>query len=137
MPYYDVANLVTVTKTKCLVVMEPYEPLLQKYGTKSPAELRRGLSCFKISLSYKSNIRASRMHLFNCKCFEKHLRMLLQSLKSLCLAPGGPGSIWKYLYALVTSRGVSGRLACGFRTDIHLADALVRHRALSNSLQSQ
>jgi hypothetical protein len=48
--------------------------------------------------------------------------MLLQSLGALCLAPGGPGSIWKYLGALVRSTGVSGRFACGFRTDLHFAD---------------
>jgi len=48
--------------------------------------------------------------------------MLLQSLKALCLAPGGPGSIWKYLEALLTLTGVSGRLACGFRTDLQFAD---------------
>jgi len=48
--------------------------------------------------------------------------MLLQSLRALCLAPGGPGSIWKNLEALVRATGVSGRCACGFRTDLHFAD---------------
>jgi len=48
--------------------------------------------------------------------------MLLQSLRALCLAPGGSGSVWKYLEALVTSPGVSGRIACGFRTELHFAD---------------
>jgi len=48
--------------------------------------------------------------------------MLLQSLRALCKAPGGPGSIWKYLEALVMATGVSGRFACGFRTDLHFAD---------------
>jgi len=37
--------------------------------------------------------------------------MLLQSLTALCNAPGGAGSIWKYLEALVRATGVSGRLA--------------------------
>jgi len=50
--------------------------------------------------------------------------MLLQSLTALCLAPGGPGSIWKYLGALVRSAGVSERFAYGFRTDLHFADVL-------------
>ena len=49
--------------------------------------------------------------------------MLLQSLRALGFAPGGPGSIWKYLGAPVRSTGVSGRFACGFRTDLHFADA--------------
>ena len=48
--------------------------------------------------------------------------MLLQSPRALCLAQGGPGSIWNYLGALVWSAGVSGRFACRFRTDLHFAD---------------
>jgi len=51
--------------------------------------------------------------------------MLLQSLRTLCSAPGWSGSIWKYLEALVRSPGVSVRIACGFRTDLHFADVLV------------
>jgi hypothetical protein len=48
--------------------------------------------------------------------------MLLRSLRALCFAPGGPGSIWNYLGAPVRSTGVSGSFACGFRTDLHFAD---------------
>jgi len=48
--------------------------------------------------------------------------MLLQSLRALCLAPGGSGSVWKYLEALVRSPGVSWRIVCGFRTELHFAD---------------
>jgi len=48
--------------------------------------------------------------------------MLLQSLRALCFAPGGPGSMWNYLGAPVGSTGVSGRFPCGFRTDLHFAD---------------
>jgi len=48
--------------------------------------------------------------------------MLLQSLSALCKAPGGAGSIWKYLEALVRATGVSGRFAHGFRTELHFAD---------------
>jgi len=48
--------------------------------------------------------------------------MLLQSLRALCLAPGGSGSVWKYLEALVRLPGVSGRIAWGFRTELHFAD---------------
>jgi hypothetical protein len=48
--------------------------------------------------------------------------MILQSLRAHCLAPEGPGSIWNYLGAPVRSTGVSGRFACGFRTDLHFAD---------------
>ena len=49
--------------------------------------------------------------------------MLLQSLRALCLSPGWSGSVWKYLEALVRSPGVSGRIACGFRTELHFAAA--------------
>ena len=48
--------------------------------------------------------------------------MLLQSLRAICKAAGGPGSIWKYLDAPVRATGVSGRFGCGFRTDLHFAD---------------
>jgi hypothetical protein len=48
--------------------------------------------------------------------------MLLQSLRALCFAPGGPGSIWNSVGAPVRTTGVSGRFACGFRTDLHFAD---------------
>ena len=62
------------------------------------------------------------MHLHNCRCFQKLLRMLLQSLRALCLAPGEPGSIWKNIEGLVRLTGVSGMFACGFQTDLHFAD---------------
>ena len=48
--------------------------------------------------------------------------MLVQSLRALCLAPGGPGSIWNNLGAPVRSTGVSGRFVCGFWADVHFAD---------------
>jgi len=51
--------------------------------------------------------------------------MLLQSLRARCKAPGGAGSTWKYLEALVRATGVSGRVAYGFRTESHFADAVI------------
>jgi len=39
--------------------------------------------------------------------------MLLQSPRALCKTPGGPGSIWNYLEALVRATRVSGRFARG------------------------
>jgi hypothetical protein len=48
--------------------------------------------------------------------------MLLRSLGELYLAPGGHRSIWKYLEGLVWSTRVTGRFACGFRSDLHFAD---------------
>jgi hypothetical protein len=49
--------------------------------------------------------------------------MLLQHLRALCLASGGPGSVWNYLGALVRLTGVSGRFACGLRTVLHFTNA--------------
>jgi len=51
--------------------------------------------------------------------------MLLDSLRALFLAPGVSGSIKKYLEALVRLPRVSGRIACCFRTDLHLAEEAV------------
>jgi len=48
--------------------------------------------------------------------------MLLQSLRALCKAPDGAGSIWKYLEALVRATAGFGKIACGFWTDLYLAD---------------
>ena len=88
----------------------------------------RSLSCSKTWLFYKSNLVASWMHLYNFRCFLKNLRMLFQSLRALCLAPGGPGSIWNHLGAPVRSTGVSGKSACGFQTNLHFADVVSKWR---------
>ena len=53
--------------------------------------------------------------------------MLLQSLKALCKAPGGAGSIWEYLEAVVRAPRVSWRVAYGFRTELHFADVALRY----------
>jgi len=90
--------------------------------SKSPADLHRGLTCSKIWLFYKSHLEASWMLCPNCRCFQECLRILLQSLKALCLAPGGPRSIWKYSGVLVRTTAESGRFACNFRTDLHFAN---------------
>jgi len=49
--------------------------------------------------------------------------MLLQSLRALCKAPGGAGSIRKHLEALVMATRVSGSSAHGFQTELHVGDA--------------
>jgi len=90
----------------------------------SAADLRRGLRSSKIVKFSQPNLAASWTHLHNCRCFQKHLKMLFQSLRALCKAPGVPRSIWKYLEALVRAAWESGRIECGFRTDLHFADKL-------------
>jgi hypothetical protein len=47
--------------------------------------------------------------------------MLLKSLRSLCLAPGGPVSIWKDSGALVRMTGMSERFTHDFQTILHFA----------------
>ena len=71
------------------------------------------------------NFVASWMHLHNSRCFREDLRMLLQSLRAYCKAPGGPGRIWKYLEALVRTTGVSERFVCGFWTNLYSADVVM------------
>ena len=61
--------------------------------------------------------------------------MLLQSLRALCLAPGGSGSVWKYSEAMVRSPGVSGRIAYAFWTELHFADFLM-YASLRHSSQA-
>jgi hypothetical protein len=68
------------------------------------------------------------MLLHHCRCFQEHVRMLLYSVRALCKAPGGVGSIWKYLEALTRATGVSGRFAYSFQTELHFAD--MRRRML-------
>jgi len=62
------------------------------------------------------------MYLHHCRCFQEHVRMLLQSLRSLSTAPVGARSIWYCLDVLVRATGVSGRFAYGFWTELHFAD---------------
>jgi len=77
--------------------------------SKSPADLCICLTRSYIWLSNNSTLRASWMHLHNFWCFQGHLGILLQCLSTHCSAPGRPGSIWKYLEALVRSTRVSRR----------------------------
>jgi len=58
----------------------------------SPADKYRGLSYSIVWLSDESNLVVSCMHLHKCRSSQEHLRMLLQSLGALCLAPGGLGA---------------------------------------------
>ena len=88
----------------------------------SLTDLCSGLSCSKRWLSCKWNLVEFWMHLSPFRCFRQHLKILLQSLRALCLAPGGPGSIYKYLVVRVMSNRVSGRILFLFETNLHFAD---------------
>jgi hypothetical protein len=91
--------------------------------SKSPADLRSSLRSSTIWLFYKSNLIASGRYLHNCRCFQQHLRMLLQGLRALYLAPGGSRSIYQYKVVLLRLPGVSERIVCCFQTDLRIADA--------------
>jgi len=53
------------------------------------------------------------------------MRMLWQSLRVICKASGGAGSIWEYLEAVVRATRVSRRFAYDFRTELHFADVFL------------
>jgi len=132
MPYHDVANLVTVTKTNMINSMPWGCGTLRSTAVRIWNQVSRR-ACTEVSVDPEVSCRpaqrsqqlhnltilivnlvASWMHLHNCRCSQEHLRMLLQSPRAHCTAPGGAGRIWKYLEALVRATGVSGRFACGF-----------------------
>jgi len=137
MPYYDVANLVTVTKTNMINEVSCCCGMLRTTNVRIPHQVSRR-ACAEVWGAYKVSCRstqrsqplrnltildgASWWHFHNCMCFQEHLRMLLQSLRAHCKAPGGPRSIWKYSAVLVRSTAVSERFACGFQTDFHFAN---------------
>jgi len=127
---------------KCLVIMKPQESLQWKYVTKSPADLHgavkrshllskspavlcRCLWCSKILLTYKFNFLPSWTHLHSSKGFQEHLRILLQSRRILCLAPGGLGCISMDLGAFPRSTGVSSRFTYTFCTAVHFPCGLL------------
>jgi hypothetical protein len=60
-------------------------------------------------------------------CLEEHVRILLKSLRALCTAAGGAGSMWKYLEELVRATGVAGRVAYGILSVLHYADVSQHH----------
>jgi len=57
--------------------------------------------------------------------------MPLQSLRALCKAPGGRGSIWKYLVALLRAASVPGRFVCSFRTELQYANEVATRGDIS------
>jgi hypothetical protein len=84
------------------------------------------------------NLVAFWIHLHHYRCCEEYVRMLLQSLRPLWKAPGGAGSTWEYLEAVVRTTRGSGRFAYGFQTELHLAvwqaNMANRHSSLPNDI---
>jgi len=92
-------------KTKFLVVMK--KPLLWEHHTKScteaaqqswllskyPAELRSSLCISRSLLQICAEVSGAPKFDYSISQISEHLRMLLQSLRALCKAPGGSGSI--------------------------------------------
>ena len=128
MPYYDVANLVTVTKTNIIDEMPCGYGTLRTTGVRirhqvscKPAQWSPQLQNLTILIVKSRSILNAPPSL---QVLSEHVRMLLHSLRAFCKAPGGARSIWKYLEALGRASGVSERFAHGFRTEIHFADAV-------------
>jgi hypothetical protein len=142
MAYYDIANLVSLIKTNLIrkipcgygtqwtiaVRIRHYAScrgaLRSQVAPEVSVDLCRGLHYSKIWMSHKSNVIAFWMHLQNCRSFHEHQRMLLQSVRALCIAQEWPGSIWNFLEALVMSTRVSGRFDWGFQTDLDFGDGI-------------
>jgi hypothetical protein len=119
-----------VTTTTVIIQHQVFHRAAQQFQllSKSAGVLCSCLTCScslrssKIWLFYNSYLVASWMQLHNCRCYQKHLRLLMESLRALFSAPGGSGSIEKYVDGLVGSLGVSGMNTRCFRTNLHLAD---------------
>jgi len=140
MPYYDVVNLVTITK------MTMIDEIPWSYGTlrttavriwlqdshraaqrsqlllKSLADLHRGPSCSRIWLSYMSSIVVSCLCLHNCRWFQEHQRMLFHRLRALCPAPADPTTFWNHWDALVISTKAAWRFGCFLWINLYSAD---------------
>jgi len=64
--------------------------------------------------TYKRHLVASWAHLHNRQCSQEPLRLLLRSMRILCLSQGIPGSTWTEVGAQVMSTGVFGLFRCRF-----------------------
>jgi len=140
MPYYNVANLLTITKTNMINEMPCGYWTLRTTGVRIWHQVSRRAHAevsAALKLSHRAVLRSQQlqnltilivnlvafwMNLHHNRCFQEHVRMLMQSLTVLCKAPGGAGSIWKYLEALVRATRLSRRFAFGFQTELHFAD---------------
>jgi hypothetical protein len=139
----DLVNLVTVTKTNRIDEMLCRYRTLKSTGVKIWHQVsRRACAVVPAALQVPRrpahhsqqlhnltililNLVASWMHPHRFRCFEEHVRMLLQSLRALCKGPGGAGSIWEYLEAVVRATRVSRMFPYGFQTELHFTD--IRH----------
>jgi hypothetical protein len=137
MPYNDIANLVTATKTNminevccgCGTLRTTFVRIWHQVSCRACAAVSAALKVPCISTPRIQQLQNLTLfdgtfgrHLHNFMCSQEHLRMLLQSLGAHCNVPGGPQSIWMYFEVLVRSTGVSGRFGCGFWTDLYFAD---------------
>ena len=89
-PYYDIANLVSLTKmniiTKCLEVVKPYELLLWEYGTQSPAELvQRSQLLMKSLADLHRDITCFPSHLQTCAELSPAQKFDYSKIKSHCI----------------------------------------------------
>jgi len=135
-PYYDVANHLTITEMNMIDEMHWGWGILSTtvvrirhqishsttqrlpLHSESSADLCKGFSYSIIWLFQKFHLIVSRMHLHYCRCF----RSIMQSLWAHCLALEGRRSVWKYWAVQVQLTRVSGCFISSFWTNLHLAD---------------
>ena len=106
MPYYDAANLVTVTdempcgnvRTTAVRIRHQVSRCAAQQSwllSKSPPDQINTAVSASLEVSRRSAQRSQELQSLTILSVKSHsiLRMLLQSLRALCLAPGGSGSI--------------------------------------------
>ena len=126
MPYYDVANLVTVRKTDMMDVMPC------AYGTQRTTGVR-----IRQQVSRRPEQRSPQLQRLTILIVNS--RSILNAPPSLQVLSGarenalaqseiilqssrGSGSLWNHLEGLASATGVSERFAYGFRPELHFAD---------------
>jgi len=140
MPYNDVVNLVTVTKTNMIDEMPCGYGTLRTTGVRIWHQASRR-ACAEVSAPLGVSRRPAQrsQQIQNLTILTVKSRSILNAPPSLQVVSGarenalaesestlqssrGGGIVWKYLEALVRATGVSGTFAYGFRTELHFAD---------------
>jgi len=153
MPYYDVANLVTVIKTNMIDEMPCGCETLRTTGER----IQHKVACrarTEVSAAFEVSCRpAQRSQLLqNLAILIVKSRSILNASSSLQVLSAahentlaesqstfqssrGAGSIWKYLEAPARGTGVSGRFGSVFRTELHFANGALYpvHHLLKHS----
>jgi len=125
MPYYDLANVRTVTTTNMISRNTFWLCKNNWCENRAPSLVQ---SCTAVSAALEVSRRSAQrsqelpnltiIWVKSCSI----LSMLLKSLRAHCVAPEGSGSIRKRVQGLVRSPRVTGRIACSIWTNLRFAD---------------